>query len=407
MSVQHAPFWLDRGARSRRPPMPRLRGAAQSDVVIIGGGLTGFACALAFAAAKVRVVLLEAEAIGQGGTARGQGLVREDYEASFRDTVAAYGTASARTMWEALRRASLELPAQLRRLDARCELQPADLLTIAPPRPEPARLLEREYRARRAAGLRHAWVTPRSVAAGTALESGGAIRTRGAALDPYAACLAFAAGARSRGAVFHEKSPVARVRHGRDGVEVTTEAGSVHAQAVVIATAAPLRDLRALRRHLKPSRSYAVVTAPLTAAMRRAVGQRAAAVRQENPSARLLRWLPGDRAMFSGGDQPEIPAAGRERALVQRTGQLMYELSLLYPDLSGLPPAWSWDALCYDTADRLPFAGTHRNFPRHLFAIGGGRHGAGFSWLAARILLRAFQGRPEKADALFGFARVL
>jgi glycine/D-amino acid oxidase-like deaminating enzyme len=196
------------------------------------------------------------------------------------------------------------------------------------------------------------------------------------------------------------------VRAGRKQVEVTTDGGVVHAQAVLIATSAPLRDLKALRRHLEPQLGYAVVTEPLPAPVRRLVGRRAGALRQDSVPPHLLRWL-GDRAFFSGAEQPELPARLREKALVQRTGQLMYELSLLYPAISGLAAAWSWDVTHYQTADSLPFAGTHRNFPRHLFGLAGHRHGAAFAWLAARLLLRSFQGRPAKGDDLFGFARIL
>ena len=111
--------------------------------------------------------------------------------------------------------------------------------------------------------------------------------------------------------------------------------------------------------------------------------------------------------LWTGADGPEVPPRARDKALIQRTGQLMYELSLLYPEISGLPAEWSWDATHYDTADHLPFAGLHRNFPRHLFAMGGSQHGAASAWLAARVLLRIFQGEPLKGDILFGFARVL
>jgi hypothetical protein len=39
--------------------------------------------------------------------------------------------------------------------------------------------------------------------------------------------------------------------------------------------------------------------------------------------------------------------------------------------------------------------------------MGASQHGAGFAWLAARILLRQHQGEPAKGDDLFGFSRVL
>jgi glycine/D-amino acid oxidase-like deaminating enzyme len=114
-----------------------------------------------------------------------------------------------------------------------------------------------------------------------------------------------------------------------------------------------------------------------------------------------------DRVMFSGADQAEVAPRASDKTLVQRTGQLMYELSTLYPAVSGLQPEWAWDFTRYETVDRLPFVGLHRNFPCHLFAMGAGRHGAGFAWLAARILLRQHQGEAARGDELFGFTRVL
>jgi glycine/D-amino acid oxidase-like deaminating enzyme len=409
MPKSHVPYWLDRVPGVRRPSYARFRGKADTAVVIVGGGLTGCACALTFGAAGIKVLLLEADTIGQGATARGPGLVREDFDASFRETASTHGLAAARTMWEMFRRASLDLSATLRRLPGadKLDLEPDDFLNLAPRDSEAARLFQREYKERRAAGFSHSWLTPAAVSRETALESGGAIRTRGARLDPYRTAVAVAAAAVLRGAVVHEHSRVTRVRAGRKQVEVTTDAGVVRADVVLIATPAPLTDLKALRRHLKPHLAYSVVTEPLPTAVRRAVGRRAAALRQEGTPPHFLRWLKDERVFFSGADQPEVPARGRDKALVQRTGQLMYELSLLYSEISGLAAAWSWDAMHYETVDRLPFAGVHRNFPRHLFGMGGGRHGAGFAWLAARVLLRSFQGVPAKGDELFGFSRVL
>jgi glycine/D-amino acid oxidase-like deaminating enzyme len=384
-----------------------LRGEVDAGVAIVGGGLTGCACALSFAAAGIKVVLLEAEAIGQGNTAGESGLVRQDFDASFRDTSALHGLAAARTMWQAFRRASLDFSAALRRLNIRCGLAPVDLLDFVSSAPDTATALQREYRTRRAAGLDHSWVTPSALARETALTAGGAIRTRAAALDPYRAAIGLAAAAVSRGAALHERTVVKRIRARRSHVEVTTDAGVVRAEAVVVSTPPSLPDLKALRRHLQTHRSYVVVTDPLPRSMRQAVGSRTSALRQGGSPPHVLRWLDEDRVMFSGADQKELPARLRERALVQRSGQLMYELSLLYPEISGLAARWSWDVGREDTPDHLPFAGVHRSFPRHLFAFGGARHGAASAWLAARVLLRAFQQAPAKGDELFGFARIL
>ena len=198
-----------------------------------------------------------------------------------------------------------------------------------------------------------------------------------------------------------------RIRAGRKAVDVATESGTVRAQAVVIATGASLPDLRALRRHLHPQVSYAVATEPLPAAVRRELGRRAAALRDSSSPPHFLRWLKDDRVLFVGTDQAPVPARAREKMLVQRTGQLMYELSTIYPAISGAQPEWAWDLMHDTTVDGLPYVGLHRNFPRHLFALGHGRHGAAVAWLAARLLLRQYQEAPDKGDELFGFSRIL
>ncbi len=405
---RYVPLWLDRFPKARRPAHPRLRGELETDVVVIGGGLTGCACAASFAAAGIKVVVLEADRIGAASTAASTGLIREDFDASFEDTARAQGLRAARTLWQGMRRASLDFAAAIKRANVRCDLVPQDLLHVAPPRDGDAvKRLRREYDARRAAGFDHTWMTAAALAREAAVEGGGAIRTRGFAFDPFRACLGFAESSAARGAMFFERTPVRRIRAGRKSVVVTAGTGTVHAEAVIIATGAALPDLRALRRHLHHQQSYAVVTEPLPAAVRRELGRRAAALRDSSSPPHFLRWLKDDRALFVGADHQPVAARAHDKTLVQRSGQLMYELSTIYPAISGAMPAWSWDLTHDTTVDGLPYVGLHRNFPRHLFALGHGRHGAAVSWLAARLLLRQFQGVPDKGDELFGFSRIL
>ena len=239
------------------------------------------------------------------------------------------------------------------------------------------------------------------------MATGGGIKTRGSVLDPYRACVGLASVAEARGAIIFERSPVRRIKAGRKMVEIATAGGVVKAETVVVAASAAIRDLRPLRRHLHPREGYGVLTATLPAAVRRQVGKRTAAIRDSSVPPHFVRWLKDDRVMIEGADQEPVPSRARKQTLVQRTGQLMYELSLLYPAISGTQAEWSWTYPFDDTVDGLPYIGPHRNFPRHLFALGLGRHGAGTAWLAARLFLRHVSGEPAKGDELFGFSRIL
>ena len=413
MKLRHEPFWLDRLSARRRPSFPRLRTHLDVRVVVVGGGLTGAATAWSLAAARVPVVLLEAESVCSGATAGSVGLIREDADAAFAAHASLHGLRAARHMWQALRRASLEFPSALRRLGIRCDAARQDLLTIGP-RGSNTRLLRREYDARRAAGVEARWLAAAAVRRDAGLEVAAAIKTGATAFDPYRAGIGLVAAAVKQGAQVFERSPVARIRPRRHKVDVVTDAGSVTADVVVIAGPSSIADLRPLRRHLQPRDGYGVVTAPLAAPVRRQAGPRTAALRVEgvengveNGIPRFVRWLGEDRVLVAGGDQPSVPAQSRDRAIVQRTGQLMYELSLTYPAISGTAPEWGWSFRFDQTVDGIPYIGTHRNFPRHLFALGLGRNGSAASWLAARILLRHILGEPAKGDDFFEFSRNL
>jgi glycine/D-amino acid oxidase-like deaminating enzyme len=405
--IRYSPFWLDTFPKARRPSFPRWRGNSETTVVVIGGGLTGCACAYSIAAAGIPVVLLEADRIGAGATAASTGIVREDFDGPFEATARAHGLRNARWLWQTVRRASLDFAAALRRLRIRCDLTPLELLRVCRPGPEAVRALRREYQSRRDAGFDQSWISASILRREAALEGGGAIKSRGFAIDPYRACLGLAAAAAARKAQIFEHSAVTRVRDRRKFVEIVTASGTLQAESVIVATSARLPDLRALRRHLRPLHGYGVVTDPLAAPVRREIGKRLAAIEDDAQPAHTVRWLKDDRVLVSGADQPAVATRAQPQVLAQRTGQLMYELSILYPPISGTMPAWAWQASYDGTADALPYLGFHRNFPRHFFALGQATHGAGVAWLASRLALRAVQGAAEKNDALFGFSRIL
>ena len=405
MKLRQSPYWLDRVPQRRRPSFPRQRGSIQTRVVVIGGGLTGAACAWSLASARIPVVLLEADRIGGGATAGALGLVRQDFDGLFADTARLHGLRAARTLWQAMRRASLEFPAALRRLGARVSLAGQPLLQVGDR--ESVATLRRDYQARRAAGLGHRWITALNLRRDARVEAMGAIKTEASAVDPYRTCLALLNAAVAKGADVYERSEAVRIRVQSKAVDVVTAGGTVSAETVIVAGGAEIRDLRQLQRHLRPRHGYGVVTAPLTGPVRRELGSRSAILRLGGQSPRFVRWLSDDRALVAGAEQDAVPARAREQAVRQRAGQLMYELSLAFPAISGTPAEWAWWLPFDDTVDGLPYIGTHRNFPRHLFALGLGPHGATVSWLAARILLRHVTGDPAKGDDLFGFSRIL
>jgi glycine/D-amino acid oxidase-like deaminating enzyme len=387
---------------SRRPNYPRLRGEHERDVVIIGAGLTGVATAYACAVAGLKTTVLEANRIGSGSAGRAAGLLLPEPGPSFREVQQAHGLRAARTVFESWRRASLDGAALLRRLSVQCALDPLASITVA----HDDKALRREYDARQAAGIDGRWLTAKQVHSSAQFEPTSGLRLADAfGLDPYRACLGLSVAARKRGVKFAEQTTVRKVTFGRDGVEVVADDLVMRAGTAIVTTGVATAEFKPLRRHFDRKERYLALTDPVAAPVRKQLLPRALTLRDSTAPWHRLRWTTDNRLLVAGADQPETSARERSAVLVQRTGQLMYELLTMYPAISGLRPEFGWDVSYGDTADGLMYIGPHRNYPHHLFALGGSADSVTGSFLAARILARAALSTPVKGDDMFGWTR--
>ena len=395
--------WIHELPSSRVPAYPRFRGDRAADVVIVGAGITGCAVAHACAAAGFQTLVLEADRVGRGGAGRGAGLMSTDPGPSFRDLVAAHGPRDARRVFEAWRRGAIAGAALLLRLRIYCQLAPRESIVIAGRDDESH--LRREFDARGDAGRDLTWQTPKQLHSRMKLDAAGGVTVRGGfTLDPYRACLGLAAAAVSRGAACFEHSPVQRVRFTRRHADVITVHGTIRAGRVVIATGSATAEFKPLRRHFKRRDTYFAMTEPVPAVVRKQLCAPAVVLADLKTPPHRIRWAPGDRLIVSGADQDETNPKVRPAVIVQRTGQLMYELLTMYPAISGLRPEFGWDASYGRAADGLMYIGAHRNYPHHLFALGGSGSVTG-AFVASRVLLQTLQGTSEKADEVFGWTR--
>jgi glycine/D-amino acid oxidase-like deaminating enzyme len=376
------------------------------DAAIVGGGLTGCVTAYAFAAAGIKVALFEADVLGRGASGASTGWIAEDPGISFVEVEKLVGARKTRQAWEAWRRAALDFAAVIRRLELKCDLEPRGSLLLATTAEQTARL-SREQKSRRAAGFDAVAIKGPAIATEAGVANSLGLRGRdGATINPYRATLGFAAAAAHRGALIFEKSAVRKIGFNRKDAEVFTSAGSFRTRRVVVATAMPTSMLfRSLARHFWFKSSYLALTDPVPAKIRNRLGKRSAVIRDTAVPSHVVRWVDDERLLIAGADGPRPADRLREKTIVQRTGQLMYELSTIYPDISGIMPAYGWDAPYALSGEGLPYFGAHRNFPHQLLAFGDSSPGVTGAYLASRILLRHYLDEAESSDEAFSFTR--
>jgi glycine/D-amino acid oxidase-like deaminating enzyme len=396
--------WLNAG---NAPPKryPLLRGHHETELAIVGGGLSGALIALTMAEAGVNVVLLESARVARGSTAASTALLLQEPDMDLGALRDRYGMAASRRIWRISRDAARELIATIKRLRIACDLseRPSIYFTDSL---EHARSLRRELELRHQADLGGTWLSPGVLRQRTGMTGAGAIATRGnAQFNPYRAGVGMARAASRAGAAIYERSAVRRIVPARTGVRLHTALGSIDAAKVVIATGYATPHFRPLAGRFGMRHTYVLATRPLTPAERREVGLGPVLLWDTERPYHYARWTRDHRLLLGGADRAVRPGSRRPAVFADAVRELREHFEGLYPALAEIGIETAWEGLFAMTPDSLPYIGAHRRYPHHLFALGYGGNGMTFASLAARILLEQWQGTASPDHRLFAFNR--
>jgi glycine/D-amino acid oxidase-like deaminating enzyme len=265
--ISYRVWWLREAmAAERAAPCPPLADAAVADVCVVGGGYLGLWTAIEIRqqAPDARVVLIEREFCGAGGSGRNGGWVTGWFD-ELDGLVARFGDA------EAVRLADRSHWA-IDRIEAFCDEQgidcafrrrgalwvagtPAELGAWDGPvaagrrlgRPEMLEVLSDEEARRRT---------------GSPVPLGGTRHTDAAAIQPAALVRGLRRVALELGVTIHEATPMVELVQGTP-LRVITSAGHVDCDRVVLAIGAWSAGVPDLRRATVPVASHIVLTEPL------------------------------------------------------------------------------------------------------------------------------------------------
>ena len=396
-------IWLGRTKPGTRFPI--LRGRHETEVAIVGGGMTGAMIAESLTRQGVRVSVIEADRVGQGSTAASTALLLQEPDYDLADLSKRYGPRAAKRIWTLSQDAARDFISTIERLNISCGLSKRDSLyyTLDENR---ARTLKRELKRRHEAGLGGRWLDHAALLSAGGINGAGAISTRGnAQLNPLQACIGLIDASARRGAAIFERSTINRIGQIKDGVRLYSSQGTLDAKQVVIATGYATRYFRPLAGRFRMRHTYVLATNPIGLLARRRLGLRKVMLWDTERPYHYVRWTADHRLLLGGADRPVKPGARREAQFAEATQALREYFFDLFPALADARIDSAWEGLFAMTPDGLPYIGPHRRYPRHLFALGYGGNGMTFAALAARILAEQWRGIASPDHALFAFNR--
>lgn len=370
-------------------PQP-LHGEVDCDVVVIGGGFTGVAAALACAEKGFSVVLLEAESIGFGASGRNGGQLIPGLRWSMREIEAEFGAERAGAIfnvawsardrvWDRVAQHGIACDLSAGHLEAACK--PADLADMA----EEAAFLERRF------GYRTNVLDRVGLAAHIASDGyhGGLYDPQGGHFHPLNYVLGLADAAEAAGVRIYEQSRVTGVTNGAQ-VVASTDGGSVRATYAILAADAWMDDIAPeLGRFTIPIMNYNVATAPLPDAD--ALLPSHAAVADSRFVLNYFRLSADKRLLFGGGEKYVQTPPADIGAFVRR------HIAEVFPHLAAVRIDYGWGGAVSVSMNRLPIMGRRGNV-FHAYGFSG--HGALVTTLAGELIAEALRGTAERFDVM-------
>jgi glycine/D-amino acid oxidase-like deaminating enzyme len=398
------PYWIDAGPRHE--PNSPLAGRVETDLCIVGGGFTGLWAALHAKADDPGrdVLLLEAEAIGGAASGRNGGFVDSSLTHGLENGFARFAEEM-----EALERLGREnfagLRADLERHGIECAWEESGAIDVAIEPHEVAGLEEAAEALRRFGHEVELLDGPaiRAEVASPTYLAGLWDRTGKALVDPARLAGGLLEAALRAGVRVHERSPARELRNRDGGVEVLCAGGVVGARQVLLATSAFPPLVRRLRRYIAPIYDYVLVSEPLTATMREALGwRRRQGIGDIGNQFHYYRLTADDRILFGGYDAVYRyggPVEPRLEECDPTFARLSQHFAATFPQLRDLRFAYRWGG-AIDTCSRFSvFFGTAHG-GRVSYALGYTGLGVAATRFGARVALDLLDGRETEATRL-------
>ena len=387
------PYWWDVAAPVEGTPQSLSRLDGTVDVVIVGAGITGTVAAMKLARAGSNVVVLDAEAVGEGAARRNAGFIGRTLKRSVSWLEARHGAGHGVRIYRELDEALDSVRQLVEEEGVSCHHRicgrfiaansPAHLRFLIDDLDDMRRLLGFPFEIVERTEVRNEIASDRYVG-GAVIPDLGSIHS--GLYHRTLVALAEAAGAR-----FEPYAEVVSVSTCEGEKTVATSRGSLRARHVVVTTNGYTRRLDWFRRRLIPFRGYVIATELLPPELIDKVLPKRRTYLDTKLDIDFIRPAPdSSRILFGGMTGTRAPSA---TAMVPA---LLRRLTTILPDLKNVRVSRAWTGKCAGTFDFMPHIGTHDGIHYAMgYNFAGIPIGTSFGGkIAARIL-----GRGNAASA--------
>ena len=380
---------------------PKLESDIKTDVLVLGGGISGALTAHYLIREGINCTLIDARTIGLGSTCASTSLLQYEIDTPLHELIRIVGENNAVRSYKL----GVSAITKLSELATRTGLKDFEMkksLYYAAYKKDIS-FLKKEFEARKKHGFKVKWLNEDQVFKQFGFSCpAGILSDVAAATDTYLLTHHLLQYNINKGLVVYDRTPVISIKHNHLNIQLKTqEKFIITAKKLVYATGYEVVDFIS-KPIVKLTSTYAIASEAFNSPIK-------------PPKSDVLIWNTAkpylycrstndNRIIVGGRDEEFFSHIKRDKLIPQKSKQLQKDFKNIFPSIP-FKTEFSWAGIFGSTKDGLPYIGAYRKLPNSFFALGFGGNGITFSQVAGEIIAALLKGKKNKDANIFSFER--
>lgn len=394
------PFWLVKnGLKHSYPSLDR---DINTDLLIVGSGITGSLIAHRCMEEGYKTVLIDRREVANGSTSATTSMLQYEIDVPLYRLIDQIGEAGAVAAYKACSDAIDQLGKVAGEVRSGCGFKKKQSLYFAAYKKD-VDWLQEEFETRKKYGFPVKWLTAEAIREKYGLENtyGGILSGQGASIDAFCLAHDILAYNHKKGLEVYDKTDIEKVVYSSKGVKVTTDYGNtIKAKKIIYCNGFESTEL-IKENFVKLLSTYAVVSEITHNEFKRL--DKTLFWNTASPYI-YMRTTDDGRLLIGGEDEDFVNAKKRDSLLNRKGKRLETQLQRIFPGYD-FRADFIWAGTFGETKDGLPYIGTHKDFPGAYFVLGFGGNGITFSVIGMDMVADMLQGKKHPLTKYFKFGR--
>lgn len=398
--TSNEPFWLIKNGLLAS--YPSLKEDLETDVLIIGAGITGSLMAYKCLAKNYKTILLDKREVANGSTSASTSMLQYEIDVSLYKLSEMIGQSAAEANYWACYHAIDELQTIVEKVKSDCGFKKKQSLYFAATKKDVVNL-RKEFEARHNCGLPVFWLSSKDIENTYQIKKtyGGILSKQGGSIDIFKFTHDLLAYNHKKGLHIFDKTAITAISYTKNGAKVTTGFGNtIKAKKIIYCNGYESTEL-VKEKFVKLLSTYAIIgeqndddQSHLNDTL---------FWNTEDPYV-YMRTTDDNRILIGGEDEDFINDKKRDGLLNEKNKKLTKKLKKLLPNYQ-FRTDFVWAGTFGETEDGLPYIGTHPDFPHSYFVLGFGGNGITFSVIGMNVIQKMLQNKEHPLQTYYRFGR--